>query len=213
MILLNQIISAVLQLLIFLSIPFVWYLLTQKRTTGFFKWLGFKTAPTPPLKIMFYIFVGFLVVLFLPYLWLYRSGNLNYQGFTVDAFRQTGWSIETFTVILIWAVVQTSLSEEILFRGFLCKRLCHKWGRNHRKRPASSHFWHGSHRCVARQEPPCHVPHRIPDGRNRLCLGMAFVKKSPWKHFVWLGDPCCGQYSFAHSCFYIFVAWVYAAIR
>lgn len=128
MILLNQIISAVLQLLIFLSIPFVWYLLTQKRATGFFKWLGLKTAPTPPLKIMFCILVGFLVVLFLPYLWLYRSGNLNYQGFTVDAFRQTGWSIETFTVILIWAVVQTSLSEEILFRGFLCKRLCNKWG-------------------------------------------------------------------------------------
>lgn len=109
MILLNQIMSAVLQLLIFLSIPFVWYLLTQKRVTGFFKWLGLKTAPTPPLKIMFCILVGFLVVLFLPYLWLYRSGNLNYQGFTVDAFRQTGWSIETFTVILIWAVVQTSL--------------------------------------------------------------------------------------------------------
>ena len=101
MILLNQIISAVLQLLIFLSIPFVWYLLTQKRVTGFFKWLGLKTAPTPPLKIMFCILVGFLVVLFLPYLWLYQSGNLNYQGFTVDAFRQTGWSIETFTVILI----------------------------------------------------------------------------------------------------------------
>ena len=128
MILLNQIMSAVLQLLIFLSIPFVWYLLTQKRVTGFFKWLGLKTAPTPPLKIMFCILVGFLVVLFLPYLWLYRSGNLNYQGFTVDAFRQTGWSIETFTVILIWAVVQSSLSEEILFRGFLCKRLCNKWG-------------------------------------------------------------------------------------
>ena len=47
MILLNQIMSAVLQLLIFLSIPFVWYLLTQKRVTGFFKWLGLKTAPTP----------------------------------------------------------------------------------------------------------------------------------------------------------------------
>ena len=57
MILLNQIMSAVLQLLIFLSIPFVWYLLTQKRVTGFFKWLGLKTAPTPPLKIMFCILV------------------------------------------------------------------------------------------------------------------------------------------------------------
>ena len=107
---------------------FVWYILTQKRVKGFFKWLGIRTAAAPPLNAMFCILVGFLAALFLPYMWLYRSGNLNYQGFTVDAFRQTGWSIETAAVILIWAIVQTSLSEEILFRGFLCKRLCHKLG-------------------------------------------------------------------------------------
>lgn len=128
MILLNQITSAVLQLLIFSGVPFVWYILTQKRVKGFFKWLGISTAAAPPLNAMFCILAGFLAALFLPYMWLYRSGNLNYQGFTVDAFRQTGWSIETSAVILIWAIVQTSLSEEILFRGFLCKRLCHKFG-------------------------------------------------------------------------------------
>lgn len=128
MILLNQITSAVLQLLIFSGVPFVWYILTQKRVKGFFKWLGISTAAAPPLNVMFCILAGFLAALFLPYMWLYRSGNLNYQGFTVDAFRQTGWSIETSAVILIWAIVQTSLSEEILFRGFLCKRLCHKFG-------------------------------------------------------------------------------------
>ena len=128
MILLNQITSAVLQLLIFSGIPFVWYILTQKRVKGFFKWLGISTAAAPPLNAMFCILAGFLAALFLPYMWFYRSGNLNYQGFTVDAFRQTGWSIETSAVILIWAIVQTSLSEEILFRGVLCKRLCHKFG-------------------------------------------------------------------------------------
>ncbi|MFW5671246.1 MAG: CPBP family intramembrane glutamic endopeptidase, partial [Acetivibrio ethanolgignens] len=47
---------------------------------------------------------------------------------TVDAFRQSGWSLQTFSVILIWAVVQTSLSEEIMFRGFLCKRFCKQFG-------------------------------------------------------------------------------------
>ena len=93
MILLNQITSAVLQLLIFSGVPFVWYILTQKRVKGFFKWLGISTAPAPPLNAMFCILAGFLAALFLPYMWLYRSGNLNYQGFTVDAFRQTGWSI------------------------------------------------------------------------------------------------------------------------
>ncbi|MBS4979908.1 MAG: CPBP family intramembrane metalloprotease [Lachnospiraceae bacterium] len=128
MILLNQITSAVLQLLIFSIVPFIWYIFTQKRIRGFFKWLGIRTAPKPPLRIMFCILIGFFVALFLPYMWLYQSGNLNYQGFTVDAFRQSGWSVQTCSVILIWAVIQTSLSEEIIFRGFLCKRFCKKFG-------------------------------------------------------------------------------------
>ena len=128
MILLNQINSAILQLLLFLSVPFMWYVVTHKKINGFFVWLGIKVAPKPPLKVMLCILIGFLVVVFLPYMWLYQSENLNYQGFIVDAFRQSGWSIQTLCVILIWAILQTSLSEEILFRGFLCKRCCNKFG-------------------------------------------------------------------------------------
>lgn len=128
MILLNQINSAILQLLLFISIPFIWYVVTHKRINGFFVWMGIKLAPKPPLKVMLCILIGFLVVVFLPYMYLYQSRNLNYQGFTVDAFRQSGWSIQTLCVILIWAILQTSLSEEILFRGFFCKRCCNKFG-------------------------------------------------------------------------------------
>lgn len=86
--------------------------------------------PQPPLKAMLGILVGFLAVTTLPYLWLYHTGNLNYQGLTVTAFQQTGWSLQTIVVILLWAVLQTSLSEEIFFRGFLCKRLAHHFGEN-----------------------------------------------------------------------------------
>lgn len=128
MILLNQLTSAVLQLLIFMAIPFVWYFITNKRVVGFWNWIGIKVAPKPPVKMMLYILIGFFISLIIPYIWLYRTGNLNYQGFTVDSFRQDGWSFQTIFVILVWAVLQTSLSEEILFRGFLCKRLCHKFG-------------------------------------------------------------------------------------
>ncbi|MDO4280531.1 MAG: CPBP family intramembrane metalloprotease [Peptococcaceae bacterium] len=128
MILLNQVTSAVLQLVVFSCVPFVWYVVTQRRARGFLAWLGIHTAPKPPLRLMACILVGFFVALFLPYMWLYQAGNLNYEGFTVDAFRQSGWSAQTIAVILVWAIFQTSLSEEILFRGFLCKRFCHKFG-------------------------------------------------------------------------------------
>lgn len=35
MILLNQINSAILQLLLFLSVPFMWYVVTHKKINGF----------------------------------------------------------------------------------------------------------------------------------------------------------------------------------
>ncbi len=130
MILVQQIISTVVQILAFLAIPFMWYVIAQKRVRGFWTWLGLKKAPKPPLKIMTAILVCFFIVLILPYMWLYRSGNLNYQGTAVDSFRQSGWSLQTICVILIWAVLQTALSEEILFRGFLCKRLSDRFGEN-----------------------------------------------------------------------------------
>lgn len=36
--------------------------------------------------------------------------------------------IKAIPLILVYAVIQTSLSEEILFRGFLCKRLTNQFG-------------------------------------------------------------------------------------
>lgn len=128
MILVNQMMSAVLQLMLFSAIPFIWYVITHRKVQGFFDWLGIKVVSQPPFKVMMGILIGFLSVVVLPYLWLYYAGNLNIQGLTVDAFRQYGWSIQTFLVILLWAVLQTSLSEEIIFRGFLCKRLSQRFG-------------------------------------------------------------------------------------
>lgn len=128
MIFLNQLISAIIQLLFFTSIPFVWYVVTNRKVAGFFQWIGFKLVPKPPIRYMIMIFVTFLVIISLPYLWLYSSGSIRYSGFTIESFRQTGWGLQTICIILIWAIVQTSLTEEILFRGFLCKRLSDKWG-------------------------------------------------------------------------------------
>lgn len=74
------------------------------------------------------MFAGLSLATLLPYWYLYRTGSLTYSGFTVDSYRQTGWSVQTVLTILIWAVIQTSLSEEIFFRGFLCKGLSRAWG-------------------------------------------------------------------------------------
>lgn len=128
MILASQFFSAVLQLLLLTAVPFVWYAVSRRHIVGFRQWLGLFPAEKTPAKAMAGIFLGLSLATLLPYWYLYRTDSLTYSGFTVDSFRQTGWSVQTFAVILIWAVLQTSLSEEIFFRGFLCKRLSEAWG-------------------------------------------------------------------------------------
>ena len=57
MILLNQLISAVLQIMLFSAVPFIWYVFTQKSVRGFFVWLGIKKAPKTPWKSMLCILI------------------------------------------------------------------------------------------------------------------------------------------------------------
>lgn len=128
MILVSQLLSAVLQLLLLTAPPLLWYAVTERRVAGFFSWLGLAPAGRTPVKAMAGVFLGLTLATLLPYWYLYRTGSLTYSGFAVDAFRQTGWSVQTVLTVLLWAVVQTSLSEEIFFRGFLCKRLAARWG-------------------------------------------------------------------------------------
>lgn len=128
MILANQLLSAVLQLLILTAVPFLWYMARRRKAAGFLQWLGLRPAVRTPGKEMAAIFAGLTAVTLLPYWYLYRTGSLTYSGFTVDVYRESGWSVQTILTVLIWAMVQTSLSEEVFFRGFLCKRLCAVWG-------------------------------------------------------------------------------------
>lgn len=122
MILGSQLMSAVLQLFLLTAVPLIWYAASHRRISGFFRWLGLYPAARVPWKTMGAVLTGFALVTLLPYWYLYQSGSLTYSGFPADSYRQSGWSAETVLVVLIWAVVQTSLSEEIFFRGFLCRR-------------------------------------------------------------------------------------------
>lgn len=128
MLLINQIISSILQVLIFLSIPFLWYCITQKQFQGFWQWIGIKPTPHLSVKYISATFFYYLTIFIVFCIWLYQSGNIHYQGFTIESFQQTGWSFQTILIVLIWAIIQTALSEEIFFRGFLCKLVCTWFG-------------------------------------------------------------------------------------
>ena len=115
----NQLISALLQVGLLMAIPFLYYVCSRRAFSGFFSWIGLKIGKGLPLKWMFILFTAIGLGVFIPYLWLYQTGCLTYSGFVVDSFLESGWSVQNILILVLWACIQTALSEEIFFRGFL----------------------------------------------------------------------------------------------
>ena len=109
----GQLLSALLQLLIFTTIPFLWYVVTHKKITGFFQWLGLKTPIDTDKSIWKFVSIGILFI-------------LKDVDTVTSSFMER--KIAALPSAFIYAFVKTALSEEILFRGFILKRLSNKLG-------------------------------------------------------------------------------------
>ena len=124
MLLVNAIISAILQVLVFTATPFFVYLIAYRRARGFFDYIGLRK---PERRTMLY--ATLLAVAFvLPVLVLLSYSPSIREVVTaphtvVGRLRSYGFSGVTVALLTVKALVQTSLSEEILFRGFVAKRL------------------------------------------------------------------------------------------
>lgn len=117
--------SAVLQLFLFSIIPLIWWLITDRKTS-FFTWIGLKK---PVLKIkaakLCLIIIGACVIYTLAMIGIM---NTLFDPDKTANSQFSGQGIGALPKILVYAVIQTGLSEEIFFRGFLCKRLANKIG-------------------------------------------------------------------------------------
>lgn len=121
---LNQLLNAIVQVLLFTTIPFVWWLVTARKKENFFKWLGVKKPECDSKKNLLLTMVLILTVCFLTgefAIWLrgdVAAADSAYKGMGLAALPS----------VLVYSFIQTGLSEEILFRGFLLKRMAAKFG-------------------------------------------------------------------------------------
>ena len=113
--LVQQMLDALIQIALFALLPFVWWLIRARRKSPFLEWLGLKPLKdTGGRKIWLWILLGSLSFLLLSFLLVYPAvKNSNFSGLGFQALPS----------VLIYGIFQTSLSEELLFRGFLLKRL------------------------------------------------------------------------------------------
>lgn len=119
--LVNKLISSLIQIIIFTVIPFIWWLITARKKQKFNEWIGLK-APIGGTKTAFSIIGVSVAFLILGAYSLYIVSGI--ETATSD-FRGLGTA--AIPAILVYAVLNTSFPEEIIFRGFLLKRLQSKF--------------------------------------------------------------------------------------
>lgn len=121
---LNQLLNAIIQVVLFSIIPFIWWLVTARKKEKFFEWLGVKKPECESKKNLILTMAIILAICFLAgefAIWLrgdVAAADSAYKGMGLAALPS----------VLVYSFIQTGLSEEILFRGFLLKRLTAKFG-------------------------------------------------------------------------------------
>lgn len=121
----NLLISAILQVILFSIIPFIWWLICGRKQESFFKWLGLKKIIIKDKTKYLITFVSTVILLL--------AISLVIIPFFIDKSTMAtsqfaGQGISALIPALIYAFLQTGFSEEIFFRGFLTKRLINKFG-------------------------------------------------------------------------------------
>ncbi|MBN2348103.1 MAG: CPBP family intramembrane metalloprotease [Bacteroidales bacterium] len=121
---LDKFIGALLQVLIFGIIPLLVYLFSKKRLKGFFRYIGL----IKPVKrtIVWAIVVSFILIItsiLLPAVFPEIKELMTMQGTVAGNLKAMGLSFSSVIILTIMALIKTSFSEEILFRGFIAKRL------------------------------------------------------------------------------------------
>ena len=116
----SKVVSSVVEILLFSAIPFIWWLITARKKQGFGKWIGLKkTAGGMKTVVMTIVVIVAFLLLGAYSLWIVKGIETATSDFS-------GLGFAAIPAILVYAAFNTALPEEILFRGFLLKRMQNK---------------------------------------------------------------------------------------
>ncbi|MGE7926522.1 CPBP family intramembrane glutamic endopeptidase [Lysinibacillus xylanilyticus] len=122
---LESVINAVFQVILFSVIPFIWWFFSARKEQSFLTWLGLQKPVIENKGSYFLWFLFIIILLFVP---LTTISYFYLDSSTLATNRFTGLGFSALIPALFHSIVQTGLSEELLFRGFLMKRFMHRFG-------------------------------------------------------------------------------------
>lgn len=120
----QKIINSAVQIALFTVIPFVWWLITARKKSRFFEWIGLKKPVDTKDKKTALWTVGTIIAFLI--LSVYMLSSL--KGVETATSDFAGLGAAAVPAALVYALFNTALPEEILFRGFLLKRVSAKFG-------------------------------------------------------------------------------------
>lgn len=118
-------INGILQVAIFSIIPLIWWASTARKESSFFQWIGLKKIEVKDKKTIIIMFILTIILLLVPSLFIIPN-FVSQSEMATSQF--VGKGLSALLPALIYSFVTTGLSEEILFRGFIGKRLINKFG-------------------------------------------------------------------------------------
>ena len=122
--LVNKVISSILQIILFLFIPFVWWLITARKKQKFAEWIGLKKIEGGKKTLAAVVITSVALMLLGAFMLCMIS------GIETAASEFAGLGAAAIPAIVIYAAFNTAFPEELLFRGFILKRLTNKFSFN-----------------------------------------------------------------------------------
>lgn len=120
----QKVLNSIVQIILFSLVPFIWWCITARKECSFFQWIGLKTTlDAKRNKTAIWTVCTCIAFLILSVLILYMIRNIE-----TATSEFSGLGLKVLPAIIVYAFFNTSLPEEILFRGFLLKRFACKFG-------------------------------------------------------------------------------------
>ncbi|MCR5109919.1 MAG: CPBP family intramembrane metalloprotease [Ruminococcus sp.] len=120
---LSKLPETIIQVILFSLIPFIWWLITARKETNFLKWIGLRKIEDAKKNNTIIwtaaVAAAFLAISF-AMLYLVRDTETATSDYSAKG-------ASAIPAVLLYAIVKTALAEEIIFRGFLLKRISAKF--------------------------------------------------------------------------------------
>lgn len=127
----SSITTTIVNLIVFSLLPIIWWFFRHRKEEGFFRWIGFFK---PQLKSKWWVLLIFAIMYYFFYNFDFTQfvspETLEYieNSASVSANVFAGIGVAAILPAFIENFIANGVAEEILYRGFLCKRLISKIG-------------------------------------------------------------------------------------